>query len=88
MLRGLDLKAVVSRLHKSLPLVTLRGAWAAAAKRNHGLLRQCYMCRKFEAVDGTWRLMLVSEREKISHGLCPRCHPKEVNRIKAEVQGC
>lgn len=86
MLDGLDLKNVVSRLHGKVPIITMRGAWALPAKRKKGgIVVQCYMCRKFEVEDGSWRLMLINERKNISHGLCPRCAAIEIARVKREA---
>jgi hypothetical protein len=86
MLDGLDLKNVVSRLHGSMPLITMRGSWALPAKRKKGgIVVQCYMCRKFEVEDGSWRLMLPFNRKNVSHGLCPRCAAIEIARAKREA---
>ena len=86
MLQGLDLKNVVSRLHGNLPIITMRGAWALPAKRKKGgIVVQCYMCRKFEVEDGSWRLMLPFNRKNVSHGLCPHCAEKELARAKREA---
>lgn len=56
----------------------------------HGLLPICMYCKKIKNDEGYWEVLETYVREHsdadFSHGICPDCYPRQMERIKAEAE--
>lgn len=52
------------------------------------LKTQCYVCGQFRDDDGTWdgKQGEVIKTGNVSHGICPECFPKEMERLDREAE--